>query len=404
MTTQSTIPANQGEVYLKNNDWSNGIIHFLTEYRETHSLASLENLAWCYSRNQQYKKSIDILKYLFAKKSDYKSAYMIGYQYQEYAPHNLDEAILWYEKSLSLFKNYLIAHYRLAKCLYKTNRLNEAEIHAKTCLDLIADKAASDKKVSAGSSFLLGKIAFERKQYDSAFYYFANSAKIETSVHTQYNIAKCYYYLEKYNDAIIALKGFKLPENEVPMLIRCNFMVGNFDDGLRLASRLKQKSDYVLYDLGASLKKNDLPTAAFAVFKYLEQHPSLDMMMHKIHYNLGLLLSDFSDYEKAKQHTLKAISLKEQMYKSQYYEAQNELSIIDSSSVASKPYQQDYYFGQIVNLRPDKGFGFLKWQQRDNIYFKIPRDSSLDRGHYLFFDVITSKDKPTAIIKNLERR
>jgi tetratricopeptide (TPR) repeat protein len=87
------------------NDWENAI----KEYERALEIIPddkdiIASLGFCYSRNRDYKKAIEL--YLNLINLDLKSAkwpYMVGYQF--YAQSNWSEAISYFDKSLAL-KHY----------------------------------------------------------------------------------------------------------------------------------------------------------------------------------------------------------------------------------------------------------------------------------------------------------
>ena len=204
----------KAELYEVNSNWEEAITLYNEIVEENDTIQNIERLSWCLSRAGKYDEAI---KYFMAlEKKEPKMAkwkYMIGYQY--YCKKNWEQAVKYFEETLTIKPNYFIVKYRISYAylqlagVYK--KLTKPEFwkalgHIKQCHELWKnfDERTKNKEKHTyyDINFLHGKMLMDLPNHrEEATIHFIDALKIDDNEICRYNLSKTYYLIGNYNEA-----------------------------------------------------------------------------------------------------------------------------------------------------------------------------------------------------------
>jgi tetratricopeptide (TPR) repeat protein len=379
---------------------------------------------WCLSRLRLYDEAIKVFNSLMEMEPKLaKWPYMIGYQY--YDQQDYIKAIEWFRNALQLHPDYLIVKYRLGYALtqvcgtvqkLKKPEYLEAFRQFQECKNLWEkmppDLKNQNKSTYGDVCFQLAKIFMERKDYENAIDNFKTSIIYNPCIERKYGLSKALYERGLYDDALENLPKDKSKYYIVELEANIFFKKGNSDKALEilLADVKRRNKDYIHRHLSEIyLNKEDIKKAFFHIQNAIKINPNNHinhLTLANIFYKLGLLIS-------AKYEAEKASELKIRFYGSEYSEANQLLSLINSQIETSNYLKDDEDIlskllhdetednkdtilkGIITKYNSAKGYGFIN--SNSNSYFfhisdvKKTQQSLATESKKVSFKVVNTK-------------
>ena len=322
----------KAEVCEANSNWEEAITLYNEIVEEDNSVSNIEKLGWCLSRFGKYDEAIRYFTILEEKEPKMaKWKYMIGYQY--YSKRDWNNAVNYFEETLTIKPNYLIVKYRLSYAYLQLageyKKLAKPEFwkalgHIKECHELwesFDEKTKNkEKHTYYDINFLHGKMLMGLPNHrEEAILRFKNALKIKDDVICKYNLSKTLYLMGKFEDA----KKW-IPNNSIYYIMELNAYIeaklGNYDIAIEIIYELlkKRKKDYLYAFLAEVylLKKEN--KKAFGCARVAIK---LNNRNHKNHFVLAKVYYQNNLYHSAVKELDNAIQLKVKNYHSEYEEA-----------------------------------------------------------------------------------
>ena len=383
----------KAELYEVNSNWEEAITLYNEIVEENDTIQNIERLSWCLSRAGKYDEAI---KYFMAlEKKEPKMAkwkYMIGYQY--YCKKNWEQAVKYFEETLTIKPNYFIVKYRISYAylqlagVYK--KLTKPEFwkalgHIKQCHELWKnfDERTKNKEKHTyyDINFLHGKMLMDLPNHrEEATIHFIDALKIDDNEICRYNLSKTYYLIGNYNEA----KKY-IPDSNNFYVIELKAYIEaklkSYDTAIKIINELlkRRKKDYLFAFLAdVYLLKEDNKKA----LKNAIESTKMNSNNHKNHFVLAKVYYKYGLYNSALKELDIAIPLKIKNYHSKYEEADSLkkkiLSVIpDNYKESSKILkeldtnnEEDIHIGIINEYDNNKGFGFIIYDNK-KIFFHI---------------------------------
>lgn len=381
------------DVYEKNKDWVNAIKLYKEIVVKDSSVNNLSKLGWCLSRNGDYDEAIEIFEKLARKESKIaKWRYMIGYQY--YSQRKWREAVQYFEEAIEIKPDYFIVKYRVSYAyiqlagMYK--KLTKSEFwkalsHIRDCHKIWEKYSDKIKEKEKGTyfdiNFLHGKMLMDLPDHrEEAILHFRNALNIKDDDICRYNLAKTYYLNDDYKSA-----KKNIPEINTYYVIELdayiNAKLGNYDQAIQqIKDLLKRRNKDYLYAFLANvyLLKNEKEEA----FKLIKQAIKINNQSHKNFFILAKVYYSFGLYNAALNALDNAKKIKLKTYNSEYKESieledkinkEKDATYIENMELFTKleeTVNDDYMIGIIKKYNSDRGFGFIKYDNKD-IFFHI---------------------------------
>lgn len=383
----------KAEVCEANSNWEEAITLYNEIVEEDNSVSNIEKLGWCLSRFGKYDEAIRYFTILEDKEPKMaKWKYMIGYQY--YSKRDWNNAVNYFEETLTIKPNYLIVKYRLSYAYLQLageyKKLAKPEFwkalgHIKECHELwesFDEKTKNkEKHTYYDINFLHGKMLMGLPNHrEEAILYFKSALRIKDDEICRYNLSKTFYLMGNYEDA----KEW-VPNNcsyyVVELKAYIEAKLGNYDIAIEIVEKLlkKRKKDYLYVFLAeVYLLKNDNRKAynyANIAIKANYRNHKNHFILAKVYYKYGLLNSSIKELDKA-------IQLKGNNYHSEYEEAMQlkekivrviPKNYIENENVFGKTdfnRNEKSYTGIIDDYDKNKGFGFIVSNDK-KIFFHI---------------------------------
>jgi tetratricopeptide (TPR) repeat protein len=375
------------------------------------NISIMGKLGFCYSRNGQHDLAIRIFSELSRREPHIaKWPYMIGYQY--YDKKDWGNAIQFFDKAVSLTRDYIKALYRNGYARIQMDDLDGAESMLLRCIDswcnLDAEKKIAEKKRYADACFQLGKVYLTKGLTKKAEKWLREAVSQDDSdEHKRYNLGKAFLKNGKIPEA---LEEFQIANRLHPhldyfqdKLAYTYLKAGKPDEAEQIYQAIPpgRRKSYIWYHYGVVLLQKGKSEAAFRV---LQSASKLDYNNHHIHFHLGLAYLEMGNVLQAVRELELAAKLKLKHFGTEYKEAieKNQIihnqfgEIITSGGSASITESQ---IGVIETFNNKRGFGFLKNENDEKIFFHIsavsnPHDICL--GRHAEFVRIESDKGPKA--------
>lgn len=392
MTLQEKIK--NAKLYEDDSNWDEAIALYREIVEEDNSIQNIERLGWCLSRVGQFNDAIQCFINLAEKEPKMaKWKYMIGYQY--YCKKDWNQAVRYFEETLTIKPNYFIVKYRISYAyiqlagVYK--KLTKPEFwkalgHIKECHELwekFDPKTKSkEKHTYYDINFLHGKMLMDLPNHrEEAILYFINALKIKNDEICKYNLSKTYYLIGNYREA----KKY-IPNSNAYYVIELNAYIEakleNYDIAIEIINKLirKRRKDYLFAFLAeVYLLKEDNRKA----FEFVNEAIKINYYNHKNHFVLAKVYCKYSLYDSALKELEKAMALKIKKYHSQYEDAislkteivkkipnnyKEDYDLLKKITTANK--EKNAYTGIINKYDKNKGFGFIIYDNK-KIFFHI---------------------------------
>lgn len=407
--------------YEKKGDWPSAIAVYKQIYDKTPTLTVISKLAWCYSRNNDFKAAkTECAKLIEKEPKNPKWLYMYGYQF--YMEKNWEKAVTYYEKALEYNPQFFIVLYRIAYAYLQMAgnflKLTKSEYwkaigylrEAHQLWESFSIEGKNTKKNTYYDvNFLHGKaLMLIPNHNDEAIKLFKQALAFKDNPDCRYNLAKALYYDKQYKQAKQVL-----PDNQkyyvVELSAYIEYKLGNTEEALAITSKLMQKrsKDYLFcFVANIQLEIENYLDAYQYTKKAIASNPQNHKnyyMLAQIYYKLGLLKKALKAIDKAK-------SLRKKKYNSNYRECEElHKQII---SVLTPEYIEDiqlvesletinnstFYTGTIVQYDDKRGFGFVYINnQRIFVHISKSKHGKLYDGAKIQFEIETTKKGEQAI-------
>jgi len=378
------------EVFLNNNQWGEAI-DFIKNLQSPLSDEETAALAWCYSRNAEYKAAIELYDDMI-KRQPQKAKWYYGKGYQFYMQKNWEKAIENFSTALSLFENYLVVKYRIAyaylqlsgnKMQWSKDTFWKAIRHLEDCHKIFSAYTPEEQKkhvaTYADICALHGKTVMTSERYlDKSIELLKKANELKTDNDFKYQLAKAFYFKKQYNDALTALpksdKHYYIPELRSQILSDSGKYQESNDILLKLTNY--RKKDYLYRRIAENyLKMHIIDKAKY----YSDKAVSINNRNYKNHLTLGIIFKEKEMYKSAIQSLEKARLFKQNQYNLDCSEA---IVLIDEINSLTNNNPTDNIEtistvdscneGKVVKYNQEKGYGFiLDFQSNNNLFFHI---------------------------------
>lgn len=405
--------------YEKKCDWISAITIYKQIYSQTPTLFVISKLAWCYSRNSNFKEAkVECEKLLEQEPNNPKWLYMYGYQF--YMEKNWTEAIKYYEKALEYNPEYFVVLYRISYAYLQLAgeflKLTKSEYwkaigylkKAHQVWEVLSiEKKEVEKSTYYHVNFLHGKALMLIPNHNNeAIKLLEKALHLKDDSDCRYNLAKAFFYDKQYEQAKQVL-----PKEQkyyvVELAANIEYQLGNTEEALNIVLRLLQKrpKDY-LFCFVANIKLD--------LENYKEAHQSAQKAIsannknHKNYYTLARVYFKLGLFKKALEALNKAEFLKTKKYNSSYQdceELRNKINLImspdyveDSQLIASLEDPSSLYKASVVQYNDNKGFGFVYIDsQRIFVHISNVKNGKLYNGAKIQFKIESTNKGKQAI-------
>jgi len=393
-------------------NWPAAITAYKELYAKSPTIFLASKLAWCYSRNNNFKEAKELCEILVDKEpQNAKWWYMYGYQF--YMEKNWSEAISYYEKSLEYNPEYLIVLYRISYSYMQIAgeflKLTKSEfwkaIGYLKSAHVVWDKFPEDRKNIEKNTyylinFLHGKaLMLIPNHNDDAIKFFNQALSIKDDINCRYNLAKAFCFNNDYKKA----KAILPLDNKyyiIELKATIEYKLGNIADALAIVQKLlKSRPKDYLYCLAANieLEQNNKENA----YRYAQKAISINNRNHKNFYTLALVYYKYGLLKKALDTLSLAEQIKAKKYNSGYQDCENLRSQIMSSM--NPEYIDDidliarlenislFYTATVDQYNENKGFGFAYIDgQRIFVHVSNVKNGNLGDGIKIKFKIETT--------------
>lgn len=393
-------------------DWPAAISAYKQLYAQSPTISLGSKLAWCYSRNNNYREAKKLCSILVGKEpQNAKWWYMYGYQF--YMEKNWAEAITHYEKALEYHPEYLVVLYRISYAYLQLAgeflKLTKSEywkaIGYLKKAHLVWGRLSEERKIIEKNiyyhiNFLHGKaLMLIPNHNDNAIKFFNQALTLKDDIDCRYNLAKALCFNNEFEQA----KAILPMENKyyiVELKATIEFELGNTDEALNIIQSLlkKRPKDY-LYCFAANieLERNNMENA----YQYAQKSVSANNRNHKNYYTLALIYFKYGLLKKSMDTLELAEQIKAKRYNSEYQDCKSLRSQI--MSIMSEGYIDDieliaklertpsFYTATISQYNENKGFGFVYVDgQRIFVHISNVKNGKLYAGAKIRFKIKTT--------------
>jgi tetratricopeptide (TPR) repeat protein len=370
-----------GDLCMSKNDWAEAskFYKMFTDI-EPFNTNVLSKLGFCYSRSGQHDLAIKMFNKLAELEPKIaKWQYMIGYQH--YDKKDWKHATLYFEKALHLKQNYIKVLYRNGYARIQTGDYDQAEEQFQKCIkcwsQLSENEKQKEKKYYSDACFQIGKIFLKKGLSIKAERNLVEAVKYDDADEFKhYNLGKSYLKNNKLPQAIEQFSIANSLKSHVDYFLDklgiAYLKAGKLSEAeqvYRSIPTLKRKY-YIWCNMGMALLKNGKIQEAITS---LQTATRMAKNNHRIHFYLGSAYFENGDYKKASMELDLAIKLKKEFFSSDYKEAFEKLKLIpeqtDEHSGADMEAEKQQ--GYIMKYFEKKGFGFLKSDDGEQIFFHI---------------------------------
>jgi tetratricopeptide (TPR) repeat protein len=347
---------------------------------------------------------------------------MVGYQY--YDQQRWGEAIQWFEKSLAINSEYIVALYRKGYAHFKLEQVGEALQAFTRCRSLWYalpenSNKEKDKKNCAKAAYYQAKVLLDNPYKIQGNVLEEAIPLIRESIELTPQNADCHYLLGKVlleigqvEEAIGCFQNAdKLHPNQDYVLDRWGQALAKLnclDEAEKIYLRIppKRRKDYILRNLGGiQFQKKDYQQAIIT----LQQAIQKNRRNHNGHYCLGSCYQAVGEFGLAVQEYREAIRLKKKYYDGAFPEVQKVLDdLLALHPEAEKMAHQVNQRGKIIKYFDDRGFGFIETNTGDQLFFHIKDckcKENIEIGMYVEYQQIMSNKGPKAIsVRRVKQR
>jgi len=369
----------QAEMFESKNDWAAAIAIYQQLHSQNATIDVIAKLAWCYSRNGNFKESKKHCSTLVDQDpNNPKWWYLYGYQF--YMEQNWSESLGYFEKALKIYPDYFVVLYRAAY-----SRLKLAGEYLKlTKSDYWKAIGLLDKAHQVWNSFQNDRKEIEKHTYfhinfthgkalmlipnrnDDAIKYFNQALCLKDDIDCRYNLAKSLFFANRYDEAKKVL-----PKEQkfyvIELLASIEYELGNYEEASALVENIliKRKKDY-LYNLLSNIKMSQ--GLLQKAYENAAHSIELNKSNHKNYYTMALVCYKLGLFNKAITSINEAMRIKTIKYKSNYQECEDLKKEIESimpdghkddlRKINSYEDTTDSYNEILTQYDDKKGFGF----------------------------------------------
>ncbi len=386
LTTQIEDLLKRAELLAEKHDWSGAADICDEAVKEAPAnISVIGQLGWYLSRSKRYAEAIKIYEKLSELEPKLaKWPYMVGYQYYDQKLYK--EAVIWFDRALNRHENYLVVLYRKG---YAHSQLNEkdAAIGAfEKCINiwksLDDQNKEKEKKSYADACFQLGKIYLLSAQSRKAEAVLAEAVRLDNQdAYKYYEYGKSLLKNQKPEEALAQLqKAEKLEPRKdfiLAYIAQALMELKRIDEADKFLAKIPERSrkEYIWRTVGRVRLAQGRTTEAISAFK---QGIRLDSENHNSYYHLGLAYLACNDYPQAFQELTKAINVRKDKYNLDFPEVSQKLEeVIEYAKnngidlSADKPILESKPMGTITNYNATRGFGFIKMNSGEDLFFHI---------------------------------
>lgn len=369
--------------FLQNNEWDKAISHIQTEKDIFTNKELLQKLGWAYSRIENYNEAITCFDKLIEMEPQMaRWHYMKGYQF--YMQNKWNECIVEFLQALELYPEYLVVKYRLAYAYlqitgtslqYTKDTFWKALGQLKEC-HAIYEKYSKEfqekeKQTYFDICFLHGKTIQEMKdKQEETVNLFNTALSIKQDADCQYQLAKTYFIMKRYDEALEMLphhKKYYVKELEANIYAELR----NFKESNSILFKLVKyrKKDYIYCKLAENYLQEDKIDGAI---DFARQAINYGKDNYKNYLLLGKLLYKKEQYKSAVDTLAQANKMKMRKFQLSCPEADKLIAkILEITN--NNPYdsQFDKKESIIVDYNPQKGFGFISDKKYGKIFVHI---------------------------------
>jgi len=375
-----------------------------------------EQLGWCLSLAKEYKRAIEVFQELDqSQPQSAKWPYMIGYQYHE--QEQWQEAIKWYEKSLSLNPDYIVVLYRKGYSHFKLKQVREALQAFERCRALWhalpeGPLKEKDKKNCVKAAYHQAEVLIENPYkvegaFEGAIRLLGEAIQLDPQNHNaHYLLGKALLENKEAEQAIAAFReSDRLQPNQDYVLDRWGQALAElkrYEEAEQVYQRIppSQRKGYVLRNLGEMQFQRGEHQRAISTLKQALQK---DSRSHYGHYYLGLCYQKMSEWGLAVRELHEAIRLRQKNHNVPFPEAQKVIDEILSEHPKATNAPQTTSTrqrGKVAKYIKDKGFGFIQGDNGAQIFFHFkdfPRDEKIEVGMWVEYEEGIGDKGPKAI-------
>lgn len=363
-------------------------LKILEEYPEPLDNVLLEKKAWCYSRLGKYEKAIDIYNELLQiQPNSSKLLYSLGYQF--YAQDDYANAIVYFEKALEYYPEYLKVRYKIAYAYLQLSgteqqwtkdvywkAINHLKDSHKIYNSFLEEEKEKEKSTYADICALHGKTMLGSVKYvDKAIELFTLSLSLRYDENVQYQLAKGFYLKKDYESALDKLpQGSKSLDyvQELKGLILSETCKYEESNEVLFKVLKHKKKDYILQRISQNYLCMGNKSEAL---KYSLQAIAADRKNYKNFLLCGRVNKELEQYRTAVNYLEKARTIKQKKYNSDEPDALRLIEEIDAIT-ESNPYDVKVEVdsakcqtGYINKYNGTRGFGFIKSDSNGADYF-----------------------------------
>lgn len=383
----------KAKILERNKDWLNAAKTYdsINLY-----MPALKKAAWCYSLAKYYDDSVEKYKQIIQREPQNAQAlYSLGYQY--YAQKRWKEAILWFEKALSVNENFFVVKYRLGYALLQIAGAVQQYVKPEfiralgifsECHQLWGSWSEEQREKEQDTYFDIcfqhGKAILNMySRYSEAEEYLRIASIIKPNdVNCKYNLAKVLCNQQKFLEAKEILpKGKEFYLEELSAYIE--YKLNNLKNAISIYNKILRyrKRDYLYTDLAEVLIEDGQFKEAY---KMCIEACKLNKSNHKNYYMLGMVYYRLGLYKSAITNFEQAVKLKQSRFQSSYAEC-DKLLIQARNNVSKDEYVEDEellkelstqmnvgteQIGTIQRYNSDRGFGAIT-SNGENVFFHI---------------------------------
>lgn len=391
ITTQNgeTELLERARILVQEEKWQDAVT-LLTQYQQNYHLPieGMNTLAYCHSRNKNYREASEIYKLLCNKRpNEAKWFYYLAYQYR--AMGNLEPAIKTYYRCLELSPRWLRAYLELGQIHEETNSLDKAlktyRDGIKAYKEIMPDRRKAlapiySRICTKAAKHLLSREGVNETNMNELEFLLKESTIAEPeNADTWYRLGSFLLQAERQDEALTNLEKAEslAPKKEyITHKIAQTFLKkADTEHALKIYKSIPhhRRPGYILHGIAECLIKQGRTTeAARYLFEAIQKEPG--KFYH--HRDLGLALITLGDRDQA----IEELETANELYKKDNGKDFNKIldkikeikqmpqgeRIVLKESASSIP---RISFGEVTKYNCDRGFGFIKDESDDKTVF-----------------------------------
>ena len=286
----------KGKIYTKLKMFPESLNNFLKSLKlgDDENLENIYGCAKAYKELNQFDKALFFYKKALNIAKNAKSYYLLGTCL--YSMGKKEEALEYYDKSISLDNNYFLAYYNKGICLSNLNFKEEAII--------MYDKVISINNNFIDAYFQKGYCLYNIKQYEKALKVMDKVLELDPNYYqAYYEKGFCLLKLKRINESIIEISKFLEKNNRFENAYfqrgYCYELIKNYSLAIKdyyKVIEINNQLNEVYYRLGICLLNKKKISDALKMFN---RAIKLNRANYEAYYFKGMCLKYLNYYEKA---------------------------------------------------------------------------------------------------------